>query len=73
MKYASCDRVSSVAGFLEFCSYIAAGVSMAVSGITAELIGWSGVILLWLAVMVIGLLSLLAARKMNRKLEEIPQ
>ncbi|MBQ7725789.1 MAG: hypothetical protein IJT66_01450, partial [Clostridia bacterium] len=48
--------VSSATGFLDFSSYIAAAVSSIAFANAVSKIGWSGLILTWFALMVLGVL-----------------
>ena len=48
--------VSSVTGFLDFSSYIAAALSTKVFANAVEQIGWNKLILVWLGLMVIGII-----------------
>ncbi len=56
MNYTKYHRSSSAAGFLDFCSYVAAGVSSTVVGLLASSTGWSTVINFWLVTVIIGIL-----------------
>ena len=48
--------VSSATGFLDFASYMSTAASTAVFGNAVTAIGWSGLILVWLGLMVAGIL-----------------
>ena len=48
--------VSSVTGFLDFSSYIAAALSTKIFANAVEQIGWNKLILVWLSLMVIGII-----------------
>lgn len=48
--------VSSVTGFLDFLSYIAAALSTKIFANAVEQIGWNKLILVWLGLMVIGII-----------------
>lgn len=63
ISFTYCGRVSAVAGFLEFCAYIASGLAAIFSGMLIDNIGWVGVMVLWLAVAGVGLASLIIADK----------
>jgi len=62
MRFAKCGKVSSVAGFLDFCSYMAAGLAAFATGIIVDLSGWGGVLIFWVAVSGIGAVALLVSR-----------
>jgi len=49
-------RVSTVTGFLDFVSYIAAAVSTVVFSSAVSSIGWGNLILIWICLMVLGVL-----------------
>ena len=49
-------RVSTVTGFLDFVSYIAAAVASVLFSNAVTLIGWGNLILVWIALMVAGVL-----------------
>ncbi|HBN85907.1 MAG TPA: hypothetical protein DDZ89_18935 [Clostridiales bacterium] len=55
MKYAEYNRSSSVAGFLDFLTYMSAGVSATFTGALANNAGWSWVLVFWLSVVVIAI------------------
>ena len=48
------DRASSLAGFLDFCSYIGAGIMSVVTGITLQLWSWTGVLVMWVVLNTMG-------------------
>ncbi|MBQ9162851.1 MAG: MFS transporter [Clostridia bacterium] len=47
--------VSSATGFIDFASYMAAAASSAIFGNAVSVIGWNGLILVWLGLMVFGI------------------
>lgn len=55
--------VSSATGFLDFCSYMAAAISSKLFAGAVGVIGWSNLILVWFALMCIGMLTALSRRK----------
>ena len=55
--------VSSATGFLDFMSYMAAALSSRLFAGAAYSIGWSGLILVWLALMLAGVLVSFAGRR----------
>jgi OPA family glycerol-3-phosphate transporter-like MFS transporter len=63
ISYTYCGRVSAVAGFLDFCAYMASGFAAIFSGILIDKIGWIGVMVLWLAVTGVGMTSLIMAER----------
>ncbi|MBO5302136.1 MAG: MFS transporter [Peptococcaceae bacterium] len=50
-------RVSTVTGFLDFVSYIAAAVSSTVFANAVSVIGWGNLILIWLGLMIAGVVT----------------
>jgi sugar phosphate permease len=48
--------VSVATGFLDFISYMAAALANAVFGNAVAVVGWDNLILIWLALMVIGVI-----------------
>lgn len=55
--------VSSATGFLDFISYSSASVSSTLFANSVSVIGWKGLILIWLALMVFGVMISLPYRK----------
>jgi len=47
MNYAKYNKASSVAGFLDFSSYMAAGLIAGVTGIIVKNYGWIGILVVW--------------------------
>jgi sugar phosphate permease len=58
MKFASFNKVSSIAGFLDFCSYAAAGTAGSLTGHIADNYGWNYVLIVWISVTLLGVISL---------------
>lgn len=55
--------VSSATGFLDFMSYIAAGISNTLFATAAPILGWGKLILVWMGLMTIGALLAIPKRK----------
>jgi len=55
--------VSGATGFLDFMSYMAASVASSVFANAVSVIGWNGLILVWLALMVVGIIISLPLKK----------
>lgn len=72
MQYAYCGRVSAMAGFLDFCAYVASGFAAVLSGLMIDRLGWGGVMALWLAVAGIGMAALIVAEN-SRVTYELPE
>lgn len=58
MKYAKYNKTSSIAGFLDFISYMAAGITVSFTGIIVDRFGWDGVLVLWILVISIGIIAM---------------
>lgn len=59
--------VSSATGFLDFMSYMAAAASSSIFAKAAGVIGWSGLILVWFGLMVVGIIVALPFDKIFKK------
>jgi len=59
--------VSSATGYLDFMSYMAASVSSTLFANAVSVIGWSGLILVWFGLMVIGVIISLPYNKILKK------
>jgi sugar phosphate permease len=59
MKFDKYNKVSAIAGTLDFCSYFISGFAALITGLIVDLSGWSGVMFFWIAVTVIGSISLI--------------
>lgn len=59
--------VSTATGYLDFLSYIAASVSTKLFAGASTSIGWDGLILVWLALMIGGVITCLPFKKILRK------
>lgn len=58
MGFARYNKVSSVAGALDFFSYIAAGFATALTGVIIDFSGWGGVLVFWIGITLLGIVSL---------------
>ncbi|HHW31794.1 MAG TPA: MFS transporter [Clostridiaceae bacterium] len=67
MKYAKYNKVSSVAGFLDFCSYIATGIAASLTGLIVEYFGWFGVMFTWMLIAMAGIISLIISWRIDEK------
>jgi hypothetical protein len=63
--------VSSVTGYLDFLSYMAAAAANRIFAGAATTLGWGNLILVWLGLMVIGVLPALPSRGMFKKQKNI--
>lgn len=62
--------VSSATGFLDFASYMAAAASSSIFANSVSVIGWDGLVLIWFALMVIGVIVSLPYEKLKKIREE---
>lgn len=62
--------VSSATGFLDFLSYMAAAAANLVFANAVEYIGWGNLILVWLALMIIGVVICLPFKKSKKKVSQ---
>lgn len=67
MGFSKYGRVSTIAGFLDFCSYLAAGCASAITGNIVDKFGWNSVLILWLAVSLIGVAALIISCRCDKK------
>ena len=58
IKYRKYNKTSSVAGFLDFISYVAAGLATSLTGIIVDRFGWNGVLVLWITITAVGIIAL---------------
>ncbi len=61
--------VSSATGFLDFASYMAAAASSSIFANSVSVIGWDGLVLIWFALMVIGVIVSLPYEKLKKMRE----
>ncbi|MHB8063318.1 MAG: MFS transporter, partial [Ruminiclostridium sp.] len=74
LKFFGYNKVSGIAGFLDFCSYLGAGFSGFLTGSIVDGAGWKYMMLLWaiLAILGIGSMALLHTCKRAKTLGESP-
>lgn len=63
MSFAKYNKVSAIAGFLDFCSYLAAGFAAFFTGSVVDKFGWGGILIIWIAIAGIGITSLIISYK----------
>lgn len=74
LHFAKYNRASSVAGFLDFCSYFAAGFSAFITGVFVDCFGWNGVMVIWIICLAMGTIALLMSLKYDKiavKMKEV--
>jgi sugar phosphate permease len=59
-------KISTVAGTLDFCSYIGAACTGIVTGAVIDTAGWDGAILLWAVLSVFGVTSIMLSYRADR-------
>jgi len=74
LKFSRYNKVSGIAGFLDFCSYLGAGFSGFLTGSIVDGAGWKYMMLLWaiLAILGIGSMALLHTCKRPKAPGESP-
>lgn len=58
LAYVKYNKTSSVAGFLDFNSYMAAGLSSLIAGFSLDRIGWNGILIFWIVMIAVAILAL---------------
>ncbi len=66
LGYARYNKASSVTGFLDFCSYLGAGLSGVLTGFIVDLLGWSIIMILWVVLALIGIVAVSRAFSKKR-------
>lgn len=57
LSYARYNKASGVTGFLDFCSYLGAGLSGVLTGFIVDLFGWSIIMVFWSILAFIGIIA----------------
>lgn len=66
IRYAKYGRAAFVTGFLNFCSYLGAGVSSTLVGVLADLgFGYTGTFLIWAIITLVATISLIISIKVK--------
>jgi OPA family glycerol-3-phosphate transporter-like MFS transporter len=63
LGFAKENKVSSVAGFLDFSSYLAAGFAAVLTGFLADRFGWNSVLFLWIGATALGAAAMFLDRR----------
>ena len=71
LHYGKYNKVSSVAGFLDFCCYVGSGITGIMTGFLVDKTGWNGVLLSWIAVSIIGVISIFIAWTSGKKQDDM--
>lgn len=67
MRFDKYNKVSSIAGFLDFSTYAAAGLATYITGLIVERLGWDTILIIWVVVTIIGTASLILNWVYTRK------
>jgi sugar phosphate permease len=65
LNYDRYDKVSSAAGFLDFCSYVGAATASFITGIVIDNFGWRYVVICWILLGLSGMIFIFKANKDN--------
>lgn len=57
-KYRNCNKVSTIAGIIDFSIYLGAGLSGVLTGWAVDMLGWNNVFIMWCIVSVLGGLAI---------------
>lgn len=68
MNFAKYNKVSSIAGALDFCSYIAAGFAASITGFIVDSFGWGSVLSFWVVVTILGSIALVVSQLYDNRL-----
>lgn len=71
MNFSKYNKVSSVAGFLDFSSYAAAGCAASLTGLIVDTSGWDGVVVFWTVITLLGIVSLLISIREDKNIKTI--
>jgi OPA family glycerol-3-phosphate transporter-like MFS transporter len=72
MNFARMGAVSTVAGFLDFCSYLAAGAASVLTGLAVQHFGWDLLLVLWVLSAVLGAGAMALDLSRNRDMADKP-
>lgn len=67
LHFAKYNKVSGVAGFLDFCSYMGVGLAGFLTGLISSNFGWRSIIILWALLTLIGMISMGIAYQHEKK------
>lgn len=67
LNYARQNRVSGVAGFLDFCSYMGAALAGILAGFIVDKLGWGVVIVLWIILSIVGIITMFISLGQDKK------
>lgn len=67
MNFARYNKVSAVAGLLDFASYMISGFAATITGFIVDFSGWGGIILFWIIAAIIGTIALVIGQIYDNK------
>ncbi|MGC8717175.1 MAG: MFS transporter [bacterium] len=67
LRFARYNSTSTVAGFLDFSSYVGSALASVITGIVSTRFGWQKIILLWGILSAVGILSVYLTQRRNKK------
>ncbi len=70
LNFEKYNRVSAVAGFLDFFSYMGAAAAGVVTGVIIDHLGWEYVILCWVVLAVLGIVCILSVKSTNKNKQQ---
>ncbi|MBF9018645.1 MULTISPECIES: MFS transporter [unclassified Oceanispirochaeta] len=71
MNYARIGAVSTIAGFLDFSSYLAAGAASVITGLVVQTFGWNSMLLIWCFSACIGAAAIFIDIKRSPRQEKV--
>ena len=63
MRFVATGKSSTLAGYLDFASYVGSSVMTVITGLVVSLWGWGAIVFVWGFLFVLGAASMLANRK----------
>ena len=67
MNFARYNKVSAIAGLLDFASYLISGFAAAITGFVLDLSGWGGILVFWIIATIIGTIALVIGQIYDNK------
>lgn len=68
LNFSRFNKVSGIAGFLDFCSYMGAALSGFLTGFIVDSAGWKYMMVMWAALAFLGIISILASYLKKKKI-----
>lgn len=67
LRYSESGKTSSIAGFLDFASYVGSALMTMITGIVVKLWGWGAILWVWVGLFCLGALILFVDHLINKK------